>query len=97
MEGMLPKLIYSVLLIGVLAILLHELCTVWFDPQVYIGRFEVVSEAGENLEADQAFAKRIIGARTCVVMPLAIRFRVLDRLRCCWAWVMALSCRALLC
>ncbi|HLG54369.1 MAG TPA: trypsin-like peptidase domain-containing protein [Vicinamibacterales bacterium] len=70
MEGVLPKLFYSALLIGLSAVLMRELWSVWFDPQIYIGRFDVVSEAGDDAEAGQAFAKRIVGAQAIIARQL---------------------------
>ena len=70
MGGILLKLIYSALLIGLSGVLLRELWTVWFDPQIYIGRFEVVSETGKDEEAGAAFAKRIASAQAIVARQL---------------------------
>jgi hypothetical protein len=66
MGGILLKLIYSALLLGLSTVLLRELWTVWFDPQIYIGRFEVVSETGKDEEAGAAFAKRIVSAQAII-------------------------------
>ena len=70
MGAILFKLIYSALLLGISGVLLRELWTVWFDDQIYIGSFEVVSEAGNDAEAGAAFAKRIVGAQAIFARQL---------------------------
>jgi Trypsin-like peptidase domain len=61
--GIILKLFYSLLLVGLSGILLRELWTVWFDTTIYIGRFDVVSEAGKDDSASAIFPKRIVGAQ----------------------------------
>jgi hypothetical protein len=70
MGGILLKLIYSALLLGASGVLLKELLTIWFDRQVYIGRFEVVSETGKDEEAGATFAKRIVSAQVIIARQL---------------------------
>jgi hypothetical protein len=61
-DGMILKLIYSALLLGASGILLREFWTVWADPQVYVGAFEVVGDA-EGTETGPTFQKRIVTAQ----------------------------------
>lgn len=70
MDGILPKLIYTAVLLGLSGVLLRELWTDWFDPQIYIGRFDVVTETGDDAEEGEAFAKRIVSAQAIIAREL---------------------------
>ena len=67
---MLAKLLYSLLLLGLSGVLLRELWTVWFDSRVFVGKFDVVSEAGKDESSGAAFAKRIVGAQAILAQQL---------------------------
>jgi Trypsin-like peptidase domain len=64
MVGLLLKLVYSALLLGIVGVAARELWTVWLDTRVYIGAFDVVSESGNDDSASQAFPERIVAAQT---------------------------------
>lgn len=64
------KLVYSAVLLGLSGILIRELWTVWADPQVYVGRFEVVSETGEGSETGAIFAKRIVSGQAVMARQI---------------------------
>jgi hypothetical protein len=59
----LAKIVYSLLLLSLVGIFLHEVWTVWLDKTVYIGQFDLVSETGKDDAASAAFTKRIVGAQ----------------------------------
>jgi hypothetical protein len=56
MEGVLPKLVYSVLPLDLSGLILRELWIAWFGARINSGRLEVVSQAqaGDDVEAGQA-------------------------------------------
>ncbi|EJE48779.1 hypothetical protein PMI14_06780 [Acidovorax sp. CF316] len=62
-----PKLLYSLILLLLAGIFFLELWTVWFDKRVYIGKFEVVSETGADEAVSAQFAKRVVAAHTIQV------------------------------
>jgi hypothetical protein len=70
MMSLLLKIVYSALLIGLVGVAVRELWTVWLDPRVYIGKFDVVTESGEDSEKSDAFAKRIVAAQTILAQQL---------------------------
>jgi hypothetical protein len=61
--ALLAKLFYSVLLLGLTAVLIRELWIVWFDKTIYIGQFDLVSEAENNDSSASSFSKRIVSAQ----------------------------------
>lgn len=63
MAAILLSLAYSVMLLGLSGVLLRELWTVWADPRVYIGQFDVISETAKDENAGADFAKRVVGAQ----------------------------------
>ncbi|QSQ20911.1 hypothetical protein JY651_37670 [Pyxidicoccus parkwayensis] len=53
------KLVYSAILVGLCYLLVSELHTLWFDPRLYIGRFDYF-DTGEEKEADaRVFALQV--------------------------------------
>lgn len=70
MAGVLPKLIYSVLLLALAIVLLRELHFVWFDDRIYIGRFDVVGDDGPDATASAAFPGRVIAAQALLTQQL---------------------------
>jgi hypothetical protein len=70
MGAAIAKLIYSAIIVGLIAVLAREFWKVWFDNQVYIGRFDVVSETGRDEEASAAFPKRIVSAQAILAQQI---------------------------
>jgi S1-C subfamily serine protease len=71
MDAILLRLIYTVVLLGISAFLVREAWTVWADPQVYVGRFDVVTESDTAQETSDAFAKRIVTAQTILARQIS--------------------------
>ena len=69
--GLLLKLVYTIILFGLGGLVARELWMVWLDPRVFIGRFEVVTETGENNEQSAEFPKRIVAAQSLLAQQLA--------------------------
>ncbi|TPI62528.1 trypsin-like peptidase domain-containing protein [Mesorhizobium sp. B3-1-3] len=63
MVALLSKLVYTVLLASIAVLAARELLTVWFDSRVYIGKFDVVSDAAKDAEEGDSFPKRIVAAQ----------------------------------
>ena len=68
---MILRVAYSVVLVALSGVLLRELWTVWMDPQVYVGQFEVVSESAEEKETGANFAKRIVNSQAVMSRQIA--------------------------
>ncbi|SFV08090.1 Trypsin-like peptidase domain-containing protein [Methylobacterium sp. 174MFSha1.1] len=71
MGALIAKLIYTAILVGLIAMLSRELWKVWLDPQIYIGRFEVMSDTGKDEDASIAFSKRIVSAQAMLVRQMS--------------------------
>ncbi len=69
--SLLFKVIYTALLVGLTGVSVREIWQVWFDTRVYIGKFDIITEAGKGDEATSAdFAKRIAAAQTILAQQL---------------------------
>lgn len=70
MWAILLKLLYTGMICAVISFLIRELYLVWLDDTVYVASFNVTSEGGQNPEAGNDFAKRIVGAQAIIARQL---------------------------
>lgn len=68
--SLLLKIVYTAVLFGFVGIAVNELRNIWFDTQVYIGRFEVVSQTGKDAAASESFSQRVVAAQAIMAQQL---------------------------
>jgi hypothetical protein len=71
MGPLVAKLIYTAILTALTIFFVREIWKVWLDPQVYVGRFEVISDNGKDEEASISFSKRIVSAQAMLVQQMS--------------------------
>lgn len=64
------KSFYSVILIAVVIFTFRELYSVWFDDKLYIGKFNVIADAGQDEAAIGNFPKQVVAARSMLAQQI---------------------------
>lgn len=68
---LLAKLVYTVVLAGILGLVVREVWIIWFDRSIYIGKFETITDAGKDEAAGEAFAKRIAASQVMLAQQIS--------------------------
>jgi hypothetical protein len=65
------KLVYTVVLAGILGIVAREIWTVWFDRRIYVGKFEIITDVGKDDAAGETFSKRIAASQAMLAQQIS--------------------------